>query len=140
LEMVIQRGIPTATSIPGEMFIEGRHVCWTLERADVAIPAGTYQVTLYASPHFERLMPLLNDVPGRSEIEIHWGNFPPDSRGCILVGEAASVDAIWKTQDAFRSLFPAIEGSVRSGEGCWCTIHDPLNNAEQVSDATHGDN
>jgi hypothetical protein len=140
MEMVIQRGVPTAASIPGEMFIEGHHVCYTLERVGYAIPAGTYQVTLYASPHFGRLMPLLNDVPGRSMIEIHYGNVPGASEGCILVGEVASVDAIWRSQDAFRSLFPAIEGSVRSGEGCWCTIHDPLNNAEQVSDATHGDN
>ena len=68
--------------------------CVTLERHDIDIPYGTYKVTLYQSPE-HGLIPLLNDVPGRSMIEIHEGNWEYNSKGCILVGECR--DALDKT-------------------------------------------
>lgn len=50
------------------------------------IPKGRYKVTIYKSPKFKSDVLLLHDVPGRSAIEIHKGNYPKDTRGCILVG------------------------------------------------------
>jgi hypothetical protein len=89
------------------------------------IPMGRFPVTLYDSPHFDRLMPLINGIPGRSEIEIHWGDFPDDTRGCILVGERRTQDAIWETIEAFGELFPLIDEAARA-EGCWITITEML--------------
>ena len=80
----------------------------------------------YDPPHFGRIMPLLMDVPGHQGIEIHWGNYPDNSRGCILVGMSQSMDgdkpAIWNTRAAFDSLFPEIEGA--QAEGCTISVID----------------
>jgi hypothetical protein len=123
--MIIEmyRGLATSLSIPGEMMIQGFHAAWTLERPAVAIPSGTYKITLYSSPHFGRLMPMLNDVPGRSYILIHWGDYPVNSDGCILVGELCSKDAIWNTEKKFTELFLPIQAAVET-EGCFITIYD----------------
>lgn len=61
--------------------------CVTLERHDIAIPVGTYKVTLYKSP-VHGLVPLLHDVPGKSMIEMHEGNYEHNSKGCILLGRS----------------------------------------------------
>lgn len=125
--MQIQRGIPVGQAIPGEMTIGDSHACFTLERRGVQIPAGTYPVGLYPSPHFGRLMPIVESVPGRSDILIHWGNYPQNSEGCILVGEQRdlSTGEIFNTQKQFDALFPAIEAAVRT-EGCQLQVMDSI--------------
>lgn len=50
------------------------------------IPAGKYQVVTRFSPKFKNHFHLL-DVPGRTWILIHSGNYYTDILGCILVGE-----------------------------------------------------
>lgn len=121
----------------GELFFGGEHECFTLERVGVAIPAGTYRLDLYQSPHFNRLMPMLCDVPGRSDILIHWGNYPQNSDGCILVGEQQdlSIGEIFNTRKQFDELFPLIEAAVRT-EGCQIEIVDPHST---TSDLDSGD-
>ena len=52
----------------------------------VYIPKGRYRMSIYRSPKFKSDVLLLQDVPGRSAIEIHKGNYPQDTRGCILIG------------------------------------------------------
>lgn len=49
------------------------------------IPIGTYTVIPFNSPSKGKCF-LLKDVPNRSMIEIHKGNFYTDILGCILVG------------------------------------------------------
>jgi hypothetical protein len=125
MQMIVQRGPRSATAILGDLSIAGGHVCYTLERPGVEIPAGTYPVTLYFSPHFGRLMPLLEGVPGRSYIEIHFGNYPRQSDGCILVGESQNVAAgdVLQSDAAFAALFPLIEQTVYAGN-CSITVRD----------------
>lgn len=75
--------------------------CYTLElpwkdnQVNVScIPPGEYQAVWNYSPTFERMLYLLQDVPGRTGIRIHPGNragdtaegFVSDSAGCILLG------------------------------------------------------
>jgi len=50
------------------------------------IPTGTYQVVPRFSPKFKNHFHVL-DVPGRSYILIHPGNYFTQILGCILVGE-----------------------------------------------------
>ena len=78
--------------------------CVTLERHDIAIPTGSYRVTLYDSPRLGRKVPLLHDVPGRTLIEIHPGNYEHDSEGCILVGENRTGFAIEHSRDTFAQM------------------------------------
>lgn len=72
-------------------------------RSVSCIPAGTYEAQRYRSPaHGNTDVFLLTNVPGRDAIEIHVGNIPSDSRGCILIG--ASFDLV--------KGFPGIAGSM----------------------------
>lgn len=57
------------------------------ERGISCIPAGSYIVTKRYSEKYGRHF-LINDVPNRSYILIHQGNFHTQIRGCILVGSA----------------------------------------------------
>lgn len=59
-----------------------------------SIPAGVYKADLYDSPHFRRQVYLLDEVPGRMNIEIHplnWAGdttlgWHSDALGCMGVG------------------------------------------------------
>ncbi len=61
------------------------YICDTLENADYLVPSLIYRVTVTQSPKFRRLLPLLNQVPGRTGIRVHRGTKPEHSLGCILV-------------------------------------------------------
>ena len=126
--MIVQRGTAIGQALPGEMTIDGRHAAWTLERVAVAIPAGRYAVVRYYSPHFGREMPMLADVPGRSEILIHWGDYPWNSDGCLLVGETMdpSTGDIYNTQKEWNALWPAIDAAIDAAEGCSIEIREAL--------------
>lgn len=63
-------------------------VCDTLENTDYLVPALIYKVQVSRSPKFQRLLPLLEQVPGRSGIRFHRGTKPEHSKGCILVSPA----------------------------------------------------
>ena len=86
----------------------GTYTCVTLENPEKVIPSGTYQITLYDSPHAGHKVPLLIDVPGRAEIEIHCGNVPEDSKGCILLGLTHDDNQLYDSRRAFQSLMPYI--------------------------------
>lgn len=126
MELALYRDSFTAKSTQGEMMV-GSSVWQTLELPKKdglpgsCIPAGRYRVTVAWSNHFQRRMPLIVGIPNRSEIEIHWGDYPEDTRGCILVGETKTPDAIWNTREAFDELFPMIDEADKT-EGCWITI------------------
>ena len=63
----------------------GKRDIETLENADYIIPDGTYMVSVTYSPRFKKMMPLIDNVPGRSGIRIHTGTIPEHSKGCVLV-------------------------------------------------------
>ena len=74
-------------AVRGSMRVKGRDIA-TLENADYIIPVGTYPVLVTFSPRFQRNLPLIGNVPGRSGIRIHRGTKPEHSKGCILVSAA----------------------------------------------------
>ena len=51
------------------------------------VPAGTYDAIKYDSPKHGEVV-LLKDVPHRSFVEIHSGNYTRQILGCILAGES----------------------------------------------------
>jgi hypothetical protein len=72
----------------------GMFHCLTLELPWVdntqnisCIPAGEYQAKKYQSYKHGEVV-LLEDVPDRTFIEIHSGNYTRDVLGCILVGDS----------------------------------------------------
>jgi len=98
----------------GKLFIDDKYFCDTLEdtvRPDgvkvygkTAIPAGTYKIELVPSYRFQRLMPMLLDVPNFSGVLIHWGNIEDDTDGCILVGQNKIKGKVINSRDTFNKL------------------------------------
>lgn len=78
----------------GEIFIEGKHECFSLENDELDIPLGAYSITLEDSPHFGPNTPTINNVPGRKYIRIHGGTTENDSLGCILVGDSRNLSTM----------------------------------------------
>ena len=86
--LVLIRDKRTETAVQGRLFLGSTFICFTLENAAKAIPAGLYKLSNGKSPKFKRELPLVyNDkVPATRGIRIHVGNSAKDSNGCILVG------------------------------------------------------
>lgn len=130
--LTLTRRIYTDKSTIGELYFDGAFECWTLEDpvrrtkvyGETAIPPGRYRVTIEPSVRYKRLMPRLKDVPGYSGVLIHWGNFPSDTLGCILVGRwdpHSASDFISNSRKAFDQLFAKLDA--RKNEEMWITIH-----------------
>jgi len=70
-----------------EPFAVTRELAWLDNiRSISCIPPGEYIAKRYSSNKYKNTFEIQN-VPGRTYILIHIGNFKSDSKGCILVGE-----------------------------------------------------
>lgn len=116
----------------GRMFVDGDNYCFTLEDVvrpdgvkifgETAIPEGTYKVIVNYSNRFQKLMPLLVDVPNFQGVRIHPGNTAADTHGCILVGANKTDTTITNSRKVFDPLFDKIKTAFDAGEEIWLTI------------------
>ena len=85
---VLVRDKRTGTAILGRLFMGDTCICYTLENAAKAIPAGLYSIENSKSPKFGRELPLLfsSKVPSSRGVRIHSGNTYKNSAACVLVG------------------------------------------------------
>jgi hypothetical protein len=106
------RNAPQGKALFGQLYVDGKSFCDTLENTDYAIPAGFYRLDVTFSPRWQVLLPILYGVWGyrkskvesqkskvnekskvesqstqRTGIRIHAGNTIDHTEGCILVGE-----------------------------------------------------
>jgi len=95
-----------------KLSIDSQPECYTLERPEVQIPLGSYEIEIRYSPRFKRLLPHLLNVPGRSDILIHSGNWPRDTEGCILVGQILGKDMILASRAALDPLIAKVQKSL----------------------------
>lgn len=107
--LTIYRSAPQDGAIIGRLAIDGVFTCYTLEGVDVAIPLGTYRVAITFSQRFQRDMPELLGVPGRTGIRIHPGNTDADTHGCILVGQTRGIASVQNSRLAFNALFERLQ-------------------------------
>lgn len=131
METIIQKRfkyLPQTTI--GEILINGRHFCYTLEdtvraygiKVDghTAIPANDnsgYNVGIRYSPSFKRNMIVLYTEDDKETLDFggisfkyimaHGGNKHEDTQGCILVAYNQDKDIIWGTAE--RELFDIIK-------------------------------
>lgn len=108
-QFLLKRRIFTEKSVIGELYIPQGVFCHTLEPplghpTHPCIPLGTYPLKISWSPKFKADLPHILDVPGRSAIEIHVGNAPEDTEGCILVGYGYGLNYVDDSAVAFRKL------------------------------------
>ena len=101
----------------GKFYVDEVFFCDTLEdvprkekiQDKTCIPAGKYKVELTFSNRFQRILPLLLDVPGFTGIRIHPGNDAKDTSGCILVGVNDVKGRVTKSKVTFDRLFSVLE-------------------------------
>ena len=108
----------TDKSTLGKLFLNGEMFCQTLElpyldnqRSISCIPEGEYKVRLRTakeSSSRDYLHLLVQDVKGRSYILVHIGNFPRDTKGCILVGQSRQQDRVNNSRIAMELLLKEI--------------------------------
>lgn len=117
MKIQIKRLHRTENSTIGELTIDGKFECYTLEdkerdvkiKSETAIKKGTYKVIINQSNRFKRLLPLLLNVPEFEGVRIHSGNSNHDTEGCILVGKTRSKDFIGQSRKAFDTLFEKMQ-------------------------------
>jgi hypothetical protein len=69
-----------------------------------AIPLGDYPIRVdYPSKKFG-MVPMVLNVPGRTGILFHPGNFPTDTRGCLLPGKWMGFSSVLRSREYFGIL------------------------------------
>lgn len=145
MQVRLERHTSGAKSTQGRLYIDDEFACYTLEnpwlnneRRISCIPAGTYEIKFrrvggwfkQAQETFPELhnpvfgMLEIHDVPERDYILIHWGNYPKDTDGCILVGETESADVVGASRDAYRKVYPIISNPLSCGQRVTIEIVD----------------
>lgn len=108
----------------GKLYYNDEFLCFTLENTwkdneprVSCIPPGEYPLETKTYGKYYQIekvpIPILRDVPNRSEILIHWGNYPEDTLGCILVGDNKDNKrpAVWNSKNTWRRVYTKIAGS-----------------------------
>lgn len=112
-EILMRRFSSTSTCTRGELMLH-KAKFQTLEPSKVIIPDGEYLVRLSLSPTFSKKYPytvvLGGKVPevigisGHSGLRIHVGNYPSETRGCILIGQKGTDSSVINSSLAYRQF------------------------------------
>ena len=118
-ELTIERKLSSANCTMGYLIAAGQVICYTLELPwkdnsnDIScIPVGTYDGILrYDKTDGWRIQ--LENVPNRTGVQIHMGNYTRQIEGCILVGTNAKIDncSVHNSSAAYSKLKEAFYGT-----------------------------
>lgn len=145
MEIILERKFRNATSTEGNMYINGKWFCHTIEDvvrarpgqwkkelkvyAQTAIPYGRYQVMVTFSPKFKRDLTAVLNVPDFVGIRIHSGSSENSSAGCIIVsykaddGPDGNRNRLVKDNKAMDDLC-ALVAKAQKTEKVWIEIVD----------------
>lgn len=139
MELTLNRIFLGSSATIGELLVNDKHLCDTLEDrvrpegekvyGKTAIPEGTYEVKLTHSPRFKKILPEILNVPNFSGIRIHTGNSSKDTEGCILVGtwDGEKEDWVGSSKIAFDELMTLLEEATNNKEKVTITVKSLLN-------------
>lgn len=139
MELTLNRIFLGSSATIGELLVNDKHLCDTLEDrvrpegekvyGKTAIPEGTYEVKLTHSPRFKKILPEVLNVPNFSGIRIHTGNSSKDTEGCILVGtwDGEKEDWVGNSRIAFDELMTLLEEATNNKEKVTITVKSLLN-------------
>lgn len=151
MELKITRIFKTKSYTIGELDVDGKYLCDTIEDVvrplpevcpntpkgiackckekvygKTAVPAGTYKVKLGYSNRFKRILPQVLNVPHFLGILIHTGNSSRDTDGCIIVGtwDGKTEDWVSNSRVAFDKLMPLLKAAADKNEEITITINN----------------
>lgn len=146
MEITIKRRYKSSGYTIGDLLVNGKKFCETLEDTDrglfatmteerirevkvagkTAIPRGIYRVQMgVVSPKFRSKswavrwggkLPRLLNVPGYEGVLIHVGNYPEDTEGCLLVGENKVKGGVVNSVATFDKLMAVLVEADYRGE------------------------
>ena len=148
MEILVKRKEFFGDTTIGEMYLDGKFFCYTLEDKDrgygqntpkiviqakkiigsSAIPYGKYKVIVSLSKKLGRILPLIMDVPLGKGIRIHGHGTNIDwTSGCIIVGferEGSKKLHLQSTIDAENKLVSILTKIQNKNEDINITIED----------------
>lgn len=118
-ELTIERKFSSNSCTMGYLIADDEVICYTLElpwkdnlNNISCIPVGTYNGILrYDKTDGWRIQ--LDNVPNRTGVQIHIGNYTREIKGCVLVGTDAKVDdcSVQNSTIAYAKLKEAFYGT-----------------------------
>lgn len=136
MELTLNRIFLGSSATIGELLVNDKHLCDTLEDrvrpegekvyGKTAIPEGAYEMVLSYSPRFKKILPEILNVPNFTGIRIHCGNSSADSSGCILVGtwDGEKEDWVSDSKVAFNKLMSLLQKAADNKEKITITINN----------------
>jgi len=125
--LILDRKIFTDKSTIGDLIDSDRitKLCFTLEdtcrkhkiAGETAIPSGRYKIDMVEFGTTGKFYPMLHGVPFFTEIFMHGGNIPKDTRGCPLVGMRHGEDILYDSQKALNEVvIPRVKELLAKGD------------------------
>ena len=142
MRLLLQRLDPFGDGLPGDLYLEDRHICVSLENAALAIPAGCYAVDMTVSGRAQArelwcpaqethpddkdqwVLPLLLEVPGREAIRLHAANWANQLAGCIAPGLTRDGEGIARSRAALIQVIAMIEAARADGDEVEIDVRD----------------
>ncbi len=117
LKRVVQSNVTLGALTDGEAILAlTLENPWLQNKAMAScIPEGDYNCEIVKSPKYGEVYEV-QEVPNRSHILIHWGNYVKDTDGCILLGSGVAdidgdgVQDITQSKIAFDKFMAKLAG------------------------------
>lgn len=136
MNIILRRKYFNSEYTIGQLFVNGKRLCDTLEppsrglkanakpyqvkaakkNGPCCIPYGNYVVVVTKSPRFKKWLPLLIGVTGFEGVRIHAGNYPTDTKGCILPGWNTSKGIVSGSQQAMNEIMNVLTKAYALGK------------------------
>lgn len=104
MKIQIQRQNLVKESRFGLLKVNSNFWGFTLENENKLIPVGIYNAKIYVSPKRNQNVILLENVPGRSFIEMHIANWASQLEGCIAPGSYTEGDMLCDSGTVFKRI------------------------------------
>jgi len=134
MELTLKPFKKTKISTISKLYVDGVYECDILEDVvrgvkeakvfgKTAIPAGRFQIIIDMSNRFQRLLPLLIEVPGYAGVRIHPGNTDKDTEGCLLPGQAGTTaDFVAHSNKEFNELMVKLNKAIKTGSKIYINV------------------
>lgn len=132
LTLALTRDVFAAEFTLGVLTVDGKSFGYTCEDQDrgthpkvpgaTAIPPGRYRVRTTWSNRYQRMMPLVCDVPDFRGIRIHAGNTKVDTKGCVLPGLRRTASGVADSKKACAWLEAEIARVEAAGGEVWIDV------------------